>query len=342
MILREVAGFTQRKTAIMFGEMTINRKKEKGLELSTVGREHLDWVIPFAHASFQTPGPFPQGDDRFQIVLILTGNGIAAINGERRVFIAPTVFCLNEKESFMPADSGAFSGRIVFFHPGIINSLFNFVNIRDNGNNVPLSASQDLFWLTPFLDRTRDHSAAFTGHLTTGPVTFQKIVRLFDAIAGQMAGQPSNWPCRGRSYLIELLFLLQQIHSTTETPHEVVLPEHPDGMDKVILHLYANFNRNIPIRELTDAFHTNRTTLLNRFHRATGTTVKSYLIGIRIRFASLLIRDTMLSLSEIIERVGFSDLTHFGRTFRKHTGHSPSDYRQKFCWMMSLYPDYRD
>lgn len=53
----------------------------------------------------------------------------------------------------------------------------------------------------------------------------------------------------------------------------------------------------------------------------------TYLTGIRIRMACMLLRGTTLPISEITERVGFEDITHFGRTFRRETGFSPTQYR---------------
>jgi YesN/AraC family two-component response regulator len=33
-------------------------------------------------------------------------------------------------------------------------------------------------------------------------------------------------------------------------------------------------------------------------------------------------------------RVGYQDSTHFWRTFRKHIGLSPREYRDRYCWLM--------
>ncbi len=298
--------------------------------------------MPLAHVSYNIQGPAPNISDRFQIVFIPEGTGIAVIDGHRQIFIAPAVFFLNEKEKFAIAEGRDASARIICFHPCAINNDFDFTNIRGDGDAFSFSAGQDLFWLRPFLQSTRTAPQEFTGHVETGPLTAQKIARLFDAFSRQLDEQPANWPCRGRSYLIELLFLLQQVYSMKGSRREIILPDEALGMDKVILFLYTNYQRRITIQEMAGTFNTNRTTLMKSFHEATHKTIKSYLIDIRIKFAASLIRDTMLSLSEIMERVGFSDLTHFSRTFKICTGYLPSDYRQKFCWMLSIYPDFRD
>jgi len=43
--------------------------------------------------------------------------------------------------------------------------------------------------------------------------------------------------------------------------------------------------------------------------------------------ASVMLKDTLLPVSEVMERVGFNDSTHFSRTFKKYMGLSPSEFR---------------
>jgi len=62
----------------------------------------------------------------------------------------------------------------------------------------------------------------------------------------------------------------------------------------------------------------------------TGMTIVAYLIQLRIKLAATMLRDTGLPVTEIHQRVGFNDDSHFRRTFRKYTGASPSEYRQRY------------
>ena len=59
-----------------------------------------------------------------------------------------------------------------------------------------------------------------------------------------------------------------------------------------------------------------------------------YLIRLRLYLASKMLKETLLPVSEIIERVGFSDITHFGRMFKVHFGYSPTEYRSSHCTML--------
>jgi AraC family L-rhamnose operon regulatory protein RhaS len=312
------------------------------MDSATIDHVHREWIIPLVCARVDASGaPGPKDADRFWIVMAQAGSGIARAGETQMVFSSPAVFCLNETEDFRIVESRSLELRILSFHPRFVNSSFDFSNIRD-GSLLPVSCTQDLFWFAPFVERGASSSQGRGGCLELGPVTARRFALIMDEIAGQLERQPDGWPCRSRSYFIELLFLLQRVFADSGTG-DVPRPADGGGIaNKAILYLHENLSRGVTIAEMASALGTNRTTLMNEFREATGTSIKDYLIGLRIRFAASLIRDTTLSLSEITERSGFNDLPHFSRTFRERMGCSPSDYRQQNCWMLSLYPDFRD
>ena len=63
------------------------------------------------------------------------------------------------------------------------------------------------------------------------------------------------------------------------------------------------------------------------FHRDTGRLFHDYLQELRVRRAQVLLATHHLPITEVAYAVGFSDLSHFDRTFRRRVGRSPSQYR---------------
>ncbi len=55
----------------------------------------------------------------------------------------------------------------------------------------------------------------------------------------------------------------------------------------------------------------------------------NYLIGVRLRQARYLLLDRQLQISEIARRVGYDDLFHFSKLFKKHFGLSPRALRNR-------------
>jgi AraC family transcriptional regulator len=55
-----------------------------------------------------------------------------------------------------------------------------------------------------------------------------------------------------------------------------------------------------------------------------------YLINLRIQRAAQLLRESDLTVTQILHRVGFHSPSHFTTTFRRHTGLSPTAYRRRY------------
>lgn len=67
--------------------------------------------------------------------------------------------------------------------------------------------------------------------------------------------------------------------------------------------------------------------LLKIFKEGLGMSVSEYIVETRMKKAKeLLASGQNLRLSSIAEMVGYSDVAHFSKTFKKHTGLSPSEY----------------
>jgi AraC-like DNA-binding protein len=62
------------------------------------------------------------------------------------------------------------------------------------------------------------------------------------------------------------------------------------------------------------------------FARETGQTVTAYLAAVRIAEAKRLLSSTALKVYEVGERVGYRNVEHFSRLFKKWTGSSPSSW----------------
>jgi len=61
--------------------------------------------------------------------------------------------------------------------------------------------------------------------------------------------------------------------------------------------------------------------------RYTGKQLHQYLQETRVMKAIALLQETGLSVAEVANMVGFRDVPHFSRYFKKKTGYSPSDFR---------------
>lgn len=259
-----------------------------------------------------------------KIAFLEAGRGVLSIDGRAVAASAPVIICLNGIEGFKVISSEGLKTRILYFSPAVVNSAFNIENISGDANGLSETAELDLYYFRPFL-RSKGQPAVI---IKPEPMTAVRIKAVLDALEIQMSNfGDSFWPCRNRSYLIELLFIIQHSYSGQEAADKNSKADN-SNISEVILFLNLNYNSKITIDELSRQFNTNRNSLNENFKKATGQTVFEYLIKVRIDAACRLLRDTSLPVKEITERVGFSDLSYWGRAFKNQTGLTPSDYRK--------------
>jgi AraC-like DNA-binding protein len=280
--------------------------------------------------------------ERYKLILIEEGSGFLEINDKKLIFTAPVVFCLSNEDKIKKINSLKTHASILYFHPTIINKLLTMENILSIRPEVCENAFQDLFVLYPFLTVTE----SYYKKLVIDPITAKRISGLFRSIENEFILFRAYWPCRSKSFLLQALFLISSVFqaeiidrnfSEFSLPHkELDLSKVPEETASVILYLHNNYAAKITIEQLTNHFHINRTTLTKNFNEATGMTIITYLNTLRIRVACILLRDTLLPISEIIEQVGFTENSHFIRTFKKYTGTTPTEYRKENCWMLQV------
>jgi AraC family transcriptional regulator of arabinose operon len=69
---------------------------------------------------------------------------------------------------------------------------------------------------------------------------------------------------------------------------------------------------------------------INRlFKKEIGTTIYDYLMIKKVNISQMLLTDTDLTISEIAYRIGYSEPHYFSNVFKKKTGLSPTEYRNK-------------
>lgn len=80
--------------------------------------------------------------------------------------------------------------------------------------------------------------------------------------------------------------------------------------------------------EVAGAFGMNRRTFARRLED-NGTTFRELLDAVRFDAARVLLRGSAVSLEDVANRLGYSDVTAFSRAFRRWSGSSPAVWRRK-------------
>ena len=91
-----------------------------------------------------------------------------------------------------------------------------------------------------------------------------------------------------------------------------------------------NFYKKITVEQLAAMTAMGRRTFERRFKKATSNTVIEYMQRVKIEAAKKSLESSKKNVNEVMYDVGYSDDKAFRTTFKKITGLSPLDYRNKY------------
>jgi len=91
-----------------------------------------------------------------------------------------------------------------------------------------------------------------------------------------------------------------------------------------------NFQEKITVDQLSTLFAIGRRSLERRFKKATCNTVSEYIQRVKIEAAKKGFETSRKNINEIMDDVGYSDSKAFRTVFKRTTGLSPMEYRNKY------------
>lgn len=102
-----------------------------------------------------------------------------------------------------------------------------------------------------------------------------------------------------------------------------------DAIVKAKRYITDNYeDADLSLAKVADYVGLNEKYFTNRFSKETGETFSSYLTALRIQKAKELLKTTTFKVYEISEMVGYHNVEHFNRMFKKLNGISPAQYRK--------------
>jgi len=99
---------------------------------------------------------------------------------------------------------------------------------------------------------------------------------------------------------------------------------------KAKAYVAQNYAEKISARELAALCNMSQFHFSRSFKRVCGVTFSDYLLEFRVRKAVELLSQPKATVTVACFEVGFSDLSYFGRIFKRYAGITPSEYRDRW------------
>jgi transcriptional regulator GlxA family with amidase domain len=97
-----------------------------------------------------------------------------------------------------------------------------------------------------------------------------------------------------------------------------------------------HFQDKLTVEQLADMFAIGRRSLERRFKKATHNTVVEYIQRVKIEAAKKSLETSAKNINEVMYEVGYTDTKAFRTTFRKFSGLSPVEYRNRYNKSLAL------
>lgn len=96
-----------------------------------------------------------------------------------------------------------------------------------------------------------------------------------------------------------------------------------------LAYMEENYTSKLTLTDLADELYVSQWHLSKLLNKHTKKNFSELLNEFRVNAAKELLKDPTLRVGDVAERVGFLDITHFSRVFKKYTNMSANEYRNK-------------
>ena len=267
-------------------------------------------LVPIEFTAHETFTALPLAQ-RVSIVLISSGKASFYLNGKAISLTAPCVMLLSPYDSLALIEQIRLVAKSFSFSPSFVNSALTFDRLKAD-DFTALEDEHDRNMMNLFLRR----DPSYEGIIDLPAGTYLRIFEWLAIMGTEVFAQSDGyWTCRIRRYLLQTLYLLDDIYMARKLPNAVKKEKSP--VDILLEYMHMNYPNPISLDDLCALIHMNRTTLNRRFKEQSGFTAMEYLLRHRIKIACKSLTHTNLSLAEIGEAVGFKYDTYFIRIFEK-------------------------
>jgi transcriptional regulator GlxA family with amidase domain len=128
-------------------------------------------------------------------------------------------------------------------------------------------------------------------------------------------------------------FFVLDIAKTSQSPF-IMFRGQKDHNDEAVKkaqeYIELNYHDKITVDDLCDMIGVGRRTFERRFKKATTNTIVEYVQRVKIEAAKKQLETGRKTVSEVMYEVGYTDTKAFRDVFKKVSGISPVDYRNKY------------
>lgn len=258
--------------------------------------------------------PFPvHNHNHFELVFIHSGSGLHQLNGKEIQYEGPCLFLL------APAD----------YHLFVIEQETEFSVLKFNNRYLDGMASNVLLYeWNKLIDQLVVVGNAFGTELVQSPEELDRIHHLMRMIVREWEGSA------GSSNEV-LLYLIRSVFAIIKrNAFQIVSPDQMVTENRLVtimnyIHTVIRTPELLSLKALSAHFNTTPNQLSSLFKRQMGISIKQYTDDYKFKLIENRLKFSDVLLKEISNDFGFTDLSHFNKFLKNHTGKNPKVLRKE-------------
>lgn len=248
----------------------------------------------------------------FELVFIVSGNGTHQLNESGFEYNKGDVFLLtpNDEHEFVVNE------KTVFGYVKFTEQLF-----LEKTELVSALKGQKK------LDAVILHSNSIPGSVIKNKRDKEIVFQLFQLLKMEYK-EPSTY---SRSVLLELFGALLIIISRNISKDDLTVAiSEKDKVNNILTYVRQNVlsNERIRIAEIAKEFHMSPNYVSIFIKKHAGISIQQYVFQTRMKMAERLLKQTSLTISEIAQKMRFTDSSHFTKAFKKYKQITPKEFRK--------------
>ena len=238
----------------------------------------------------------PNGRGDYQLIYISSGRAHFYFDGEEKI---------------IP------KGNMVLFRPKETQMYYLYADDKPETYWVHFSGS-DVDILLDYYQMPRDENVFFTG-------TSPDYQWLFRQMIQELQLQRANY----EDFLnINLRHIFLLINRYLKEGNDVGT-EMLDEVERATHYFNEHYNEPIVIEDYAKERAMTVNWFTQNFKKVTKVTPMQYILSLRITNAMNLIDNTDYNMTQIADAVGYNNSMYFSRIFKKHTGMTPTEYKNR-------------
>ncbi len=244
-----------------------------------------------------------------EIAYVAEGTGIHVVNGIKYETSKGDIFLINYD---IPHE---------FISTGVPLLIYNCIFTPAYFNET-LGESRNFFDVTDHFLLSNLYKNLPTDYIFTTAQGSESnhILNIYERMLQEFTEKQIGYRDIMRGYVIELLVIICRLKLNVDSGRT-------QKMLEILEHINAHYKKNIQTEQLATLACFSVSHFRRIFKSLTGKTLNHYVQTLRIEEACKLLKNNEMSVEQVANEVGYSDMKHFYTVFKKITGKLPKTFR---------------